>query len=81
MVDKTIIFLTLINLLQNCGVSQTGPFYPFEAERKGVPRVLLGFIIGWFSLVYVIASLVTGRNLSKIGRPRGLRFGLGLVVC
>jgi hypothetical protein len=45
-VDKTITFLTLINLLQNCGVSQTGPFFPFEAERKGVPRVMLGFIIG-----------------------------------
>jgi hypothetical protein len=62
-VDKTITFLTLINLLQNCGVSQTGPFFPFEAERKGVPRVMLGFIIGQFSLVYVIACIITGKYL------------------
>ena len=78
--EKTVVFLTLINLLQNTGVSQTGPFFPFEAERKGVPRIMLGFIIAQFSLVYIIASIATGKYLGQIGRPRGLRFGLYFVV-
>jgi len=70
----------MINMLQNAGVSQTGPFYPQEAERKGVPRILLGFIIGTFAIVYIISSLLTGKFLSRIGRPRGLKFGLMFVV-
>jgi hypothetical protein len=63
MIDKTIFFLSLINMLQNAGVSQTGPFYPLEAEHKGVPRILLGFIIATFAVVYIFSSVVTGRNL------------------
>lgn len=80
MIDKTIVFLALINMLQNAGVSQTGPFYPIEAEKKGVPRIYLGFIIGLFAVVYIISSVITGKNLKKIGRPRGLKFGLMLIV-
>ena len=67
-------------MLQNAGVSQTGPFYPFEAEKKGVPRIYLGFIIGTFAVVYIFASLLTGKYLSRIGRNRGLIFGLLSVV-
>ncbi len=78
--DQTIIFLTLINMLQNAGVSQTGPFYPFEAEKKGVPRIYLGFIIGTFAVVYIFASLFTGKFLTRIGRTRSLIFGLLSVV-
>ena len=80
MIDKTILFLTAINMLQNAGVSQTGPFYPQEAERKGVPRILLGFIIGTFATVYTFSSLVTGKILGRIGRPTGLKFGTMFVV-
>jgi MFS family permease len=78
--DKMIIFLTLINLLQNAGVSQTGPFYPLEASKKGVPDIYMGFIIGSFSIVYIISSVITGKNLTRIGRPRGLKFGLLFIV-
>lgn len=80
MIDKTIIFLALINMLQNAGVSQTGPFYPLEAEKKGVPIVLLGFIIGTFALVFIISSIVTGKNLKRIGRANGLKFGMLFIV-
>lgn len=80
MIDKTIIFLALINMLQNAGVSQTGPFYPIEAEIKGVPRVLLGFIIGTFAIVFIISSIVTGQNLKFIGRANGLKFGMLFIV-
>ena len=78
--DQTIIFLTLINLLQNAGVSQTGPFYPFEAEKKGVPRIYLGFIIGTFAVVYIFSSLFTGKFLNAFGRKRGLLFGLLSII-
>ena len=80
MIDKTIFFLTAINMLQNAGVSQIGPFYPQEAERKGVPRILLGFIIGTFAIVYIISSFITGKSLNKIGRSTGLKFGTMLIV-
>lgn len=45
-----------------------------------MPRILLGFIIGTFAIVYIVSSLVTGKYLSRIGRPRGLKFGLMFVV-
>jgi len=45
-----------------------------------VPRIYLGFIIGTFAIVYIISSVITGRNLTKIGRPRGLKFGLLFIV-
>lgn len=45
-----------------------------------MPRIYLGFIIGTFAIVYIISSVITGRNLTKIGRPRGLKFGLLFIV-
>jgi MFS family permease len=45
-----------------------------------VPRILLGFIIGTFAIVYIFSSLVTGKFLSRIGRPRGLKFGLMFII-
>jgi len=45
-----------------------------------VPKVLLGFIIGQFSFIYIITSIIIGKYLSTTNRSAGLRFGLCFVV-
>jgi len=40
----------------------------------------LGFIIGTFAIFYIISSVITGRNLSRIGRPNGLKFGMAGII-
>jgi len=81
MIDRTALFLVLLSMLQSASVSQTGPFYPLEAEKKGIPNIYFGFIIATYAIVYIFSSIFTGRILSRVGRSRGLRYGLGMLIC
>ena len=72
--------MTTICALQNVSLSQIGPFFPLEAQSKGVSEWLLGFIIALNPIFYVIASLVMGKHLQKVGRKCALRLGV-LLIC
>ena len=75
-----VLILTLIAMLQSISFSQVGPFYPFEAKEKGVTPISIGWIIGAFSIAYIISSIVSGKYLSKIGKRNGLKLGLLLII-
>ena len=77
---EVIVFLTIISTIQNISYSQVGPFYPFEANARGVSPAILGFIVGSFSISYIVSAVVSGKYLSKIGKATGLKFGMMLIV-
>ena len=77
---EVIVFLTIISTIQNISYSQVGPFYPFEANIRGVSPAILGFIVGSFSISYIVSAVVSGKYLSKIGKATGLKFGMMLIV-
>ena len=77
---KVIGILTLIATLQTISFTQVGPFYPFEAQKKGITEILLGFIIGSFSIGYIFSAAISGKYLSKIGKETGLKYGLLMIV-
>ena len=66
--NKVIAIMTAICTLQNISLSQVGPFFPLEATSKGVDESILGLIISLNPIFYIIASLVMGKRLQKIGR-------------
>ncbi|XP_007425995.1 MFS-type transporter SLC18B1 [Python bivittatus] len=44
-----------------------GPFFPREAERKGVSSTIIGLIFGCFALFNFLTSLIMGKYLVQIG--------------
>ena len=80
MIERVVLFLTLIATLQSISFSQVGPFYPFEAKEKGVTPLSLGLIIGSFSIAYILSAAISGKYLTKIGKATGLRVGLFMII-
>ncbi|KAM3856663.1 MFS-type transporter SLC18B1 [Vipera latastei] len=44
-----------------------GPFFPREAEKKGVSSTIVGLIFGCFALFNFLTSLIMGKYLVQIG--------------
>ena len=61
---EVITFLTVITTIQSISYSQVGPFYPFEANSRGVSPAVLGFVVGSFSILYIVSAVVCGKYLS-----------------
>ena len=80
MSGQVIGLLTLIAALQTISYSQVGPFYPFEAQAKGVTEIVLGVIIGSFSIAYILSAAISGKYLSTIGKEAGLKYGMLLIM-
>ena len=64
MIGKVISFLAVIATIQSVSYSQVGPFYPFEANKRGIAEMTLGYIIGSFSIMYIVSAVVCGKYLS-----------------
>ncbi|XP_022359559.1 MFS-type transporter SLC18B1 [Enhydra lutris kenyoni] len=56
-----------INLGSMMCYSILGPFFPKEAEKKGVSNTVTGMIFGCYALFDLLASLVFGKYLVQIG--------------
>ena len=80
MVDKVILCLCIITLLSNASFSLIAPFYPLEAQNKGIDVVYVGFLMSTQSLTFIFSSIGTGRALNKIGRTRGMILGVLLII-
>ncbi|NWR72019.1 S18B1 protein, partial [Centropus unirufus] len=44
-----------------------GPFFPSEAEKKGVSNTIIGLIFGCFALFDFLTSLIWGNYLTQVG--------------
>ncbi|KAB1275292.1 MFS-type transporter SLC18B1 [Camelus dromedarius] len=56
-----------INFSSMMCYSILGPFFPTEAEKKGVSNTVIGMIFGCYALFDLLASLVFGKYLVHIG--------------
>jgi len=74
--DKTIITLAGLNLITNSAYSSIAPFYPFEAIKKGVNPVYIGFIFAVYSLTKTLVSPIVGSVMNTVSRKKIILFGL-----
>ena len=80
MIERVVLFLTLIATLQSISFSQVGPFLPLEAKEKDVTPISLGLIVGSFAIAYILSAAVSGKYLTQIGKGMGLKVGLVMVI-
>jgi MFS family permease len=52
------------------------PFFPIEAQRKGVSLLMIGLIIGIYSVAVIINSLIVGKIMHYFGRSNITTIGL-----
>ena len=74
-----IIGIMVVNLFNAMCYSMQAPFYPKEADKKGIPATQYGFVFGIYELVVFLVSPIIGINLKVIGIKRALCTGIGAV--
>ncbi|NWI85977.1 S18B1 protein, partial [Pitta sordida] len=70
-----------INFSSMICYSILGPFFPSEAEKKGVSNTIVGLIFGCFAFFNFFASLVLGNYLTHIGAKFMFVAGMFLSGC
>ncbi|KAH9513777.1 hypothetical protein Btru_042116 [Bulinus truncatus] len=73
-----LVLLALSNFFTGCGFSLLAPFFPQEAEKKGVSTTVTGLIFSMFQFVILVTSPIYGNFLTRIG-PKFL-FVSGILV-
>ncbi|CAL4144633.1 unnamed protein product [Meganyctiphanes norvegica] len=74
----TLVVLALANISEACVSSILAPFFPSEAEAKGVRPTTYGFIFGVYMLTMFILAPVYGKYTNQIGLKT--MFNVGLYV-
>lgn len=70
-VKLTLVYaLCLIQFLTNCALSQLSPFYPLKAREKGISVIWIGFVLGFFACLQIVASAIIGKNMHKLAGAR-----------
>ena len=64
--------LSMGNFFSGMVFSLQAPFYPREAEAKGLKATQYGLVIGIFELVVFIVSPIIGANLQRLELKRTL---------
>ncbi|KAL5009324.1 hypothetical protein ScPMuIL_014905 [Solemya velum] len=75
----TLVCLVSMEFCAAASFSLLAPFFPAEANKKGVSDTIVGTIFGSFQLVIFLSSPIFGNYLSRIG-PK-FTFITGLMVC
>lgn len=57
-VNKVILCLMGISVILNAAIAIVGPFFPPEAEKKGVELKTIGYIFSAYPMAFVIVSLI-----------------------
>ncbi|KAL3104197.1 hypothetical protein niasHS_002224 [Heterodera schachtii] len=74
----TIGMLAIANLCSTVAFSCIAPFYPGEAEMKGMTTSEVGLVFGIFELVMFVAAPILGKYMDFIGSK--LMFTAGLLI-
>lgn len=74
-----IITCALVNF--SCYLSQAilAPFFPQEAEKRGLNNTEIGLIMGVFAMTSFTCSLIFGRHIGSIGAKLLLCYGMLLI--
>ncbi|XP_061846696.1 MFS-type transporter SLC18B1 isoform X2 [Colius striatus] len=70
-----------INFCSMICYSILGPFFPSEAEKKGVSNTVVGQIFGCFALTNFLSSLILGNYITHIGAKFMFVAGMFLSGC
>ncbi|XP_072545451.1 MFS-type transporter SLC18B1 [Salminus brasiliensis] len=63
----TLIAMASINFSSMICYSILGPFFPLEAEKKGVSQAIIGLIFGCYAFCTLVGSLILGKYIVQIG--------------
>uniref|UniRef100_A0A8C4RNC0 Solute carrier family 18 member B1 n=1 Tax=Erpetoichthys calabaricus TaxID=27687 RepID=A0A8C4RNC0_ERPCA len=74
----TLVSAASVNFSSMICYSILGPFFPTEAEKKGVNQTVTGLIFGCYALCTLLGSLVLGKYIVQIGAKFMLCAGLFL---
>ena len=75
-VNSVVLFFAVTATMNNMGNTCVGPFYPLEANSRGVSERTLGLILGSFSISFILSAFICGVYLNQIGKPIVLRLGM-----
>jgi MFS family permease len=68
--------LVVVNLCSGLAYSILAPFYPAEAEKKGVKATEYGFVFGIYELVNFILAPFLGMHMDRIGAKTTFNVGI-----
>lgn len=57
-VNKVIVCLMGVSVILNAAIAIVGPFFPPEAEKKGVELKTIGYIFSAYPMAFVVVSLI-----------------------
>ncbi|KAL0969777.1 hypothetical protein UPYG_G00232160 [Umbra pygmaea] len=72
----TLISMASVNFSSMICYSILGPFFPYEAMKKGASQTVVGLIFGCYALCNLVGSLVLGKYIVQIGAKFMLVSGL-----
>ncbi|KAK5623690.1 hypothetical protein CRENBAI_008296 [Crenichthys baileyi] len=72
----TLISMASVNFSSMICYSILGPFFPYEAVKKGASQTVIGLIFGSYALCNLIGSMVMGKYIVQIGAKFMLIAGL-----
>ncbi|XP_062864121.1 MFS-type transporter SLC18B1 [Trichomycterus rosablanca] len=72
----TLIAMASINFSSMICYSILGPFFPSEAEKKGVSQAVIGLIFGCYAFCTLVGSLILGKYIVQIGAKFMITAGL-----
>lgn len=56
--------MALVDFMSFCAMSIMAPFFPQEADKKGMSETVSGFVFSFYALVMFLSSPVFGKIVS-----------------
>ncbi|XP_037078433.1 MFS-type transporter SLC18B1-like [Pollicipes pollicipes] len=73
---KILLCIGLGELLQGCCGAVLIPFFPTDAQNRGVSESVIGLVFSSYALTQLVMTPVTGKLIPKFGMTQVLYFGL-----
>lgn len=74
----TLVSLALVDFMSFCSTSIMAPFFPREANEKGMSETFTGLVFSFYALVMFISSPIFGKIIPKFGAK--FLFLLGIFI-
>mmetsp|Transcript_12954 Transcript_12954/g.18903 ORF Transcript_12954/g.18903 Transcript_12954/m.18903 type:complete len:445 (-) Transcript_12954:47-1381(-) len=78
--DKVFVFICLLYFWACSVYSVLAPFYPTEAEQRGMSQEMTGFLFSMFALIAFVFSPITGKLMLRVGRKKVMLVG-SIIEC
>lgn len=74
--------ICVVQFLSNCAFVQMSPFFPIQAQDKGVSQINVGLIFGVMAVCQILASMLVGTfiHLFEVERYQLILIGSLLII-